>query len=86
MREALGVGAQVEYAAEPKFDGLAISLRYEDGVLVQAATRGDGDDRRGRHRRTCAPSRAIPLRLQGDAADVLEVRGEVLMYRADFER
>lgn len=76
----------VEYAAELKFDGLAINLRYEHGVLVQAATRGDGEtgEEVTQNIRTI---RQIPLRLQGsDAPEVLEVRGEVYMSRADFER
>lgn len=75
----------VEYAAELKFDGLAISLRYEDGVLVQAATRGDGETGEDvtENVRTVGQ---IPLRLQGAAPRVLEVRGEIYMKRADFER
>ncbi|MDQ1831558.1 NAD-dependent DNA ligase LigA [Massilia scottii] len=77
---------QVEYAAELKFDGLAISLRYENGVFVQAATRGDGatgEDVTANIRTV----RAIPLRLHGDTVPaVLEVRGEVLMYKADFAK
>ena len=82
-----GLGAeQVSYGAELKFDGLAISLRYEDGVFVQAATRGDGatgEDVTVNIRTV----RSIPLRLHGDALPrVLEVRGEVLMYKADFAR
>ncbi|HOX88437.1 MAG TPA: NAD-dependent DNA ligase LigA [Burkholderiaceae bacterium] len=78
--------APVEYAAELKFDGLALNLRYEHGVLVQAATRGDGEvgEDVTPNVRTI---RAIPLRLQLDPAPpVLEVRGEVFMRRADFER
>ena len=74
----------IEYAAELKFDGLAINLRYEHGVLVQAATRGDGE--RGedvtQNIRTIAQ---IPLRLVGVAAPVLEVRGEVYMRRDAFD-
>jgi DNA ligase (NAD+) len=74
----------VVYAAELKFDGLALNLRYERGVLVQAATRGDGE--RGedvtQNIRTVGQ---IPLRLQGLAAPVLEVRGEVYIRRDDFE-
>ncbi len=75
----------VEYAAELKFDGLAISLRYEGGVLVQAATRGDGETGEDvtSNVRTV---KAIPLRLRGDAPAVLEIRGEVYMRRDDFER
>ncbi|SMB25833.1 DNA ligase, NAD(+)-dependent [Sterolibacterium denitrificans] len=78
----------VEYAAELKFDGLAINLRYEQGVLVQAATRGDGasGEEVTQNVRTI---RCIPLRLDGAAAAlpaVLEVRGEVYMSRPDFER
>jgi DNA ligase (NAD+) len=84
VREGLGE-AEVEYAVEPKFDGLAVSLLYRDGVLVQGATRGDGT--RGEdvtpNLRTVG---AIPLRLAppGDRGE-LEVRGEVLMFRADFD-
>src|SRR5690606_4643874 len=67
----------VEYAAELKFDGLAINLRYENGVLVTAATRGDGETGEDvtQNVRTV---RAIPLRLDTERPpDVLEVRGEV---------
>ena len=75
----------VEYSAELKFDGLAINLRYEHGVLVQAATRGDGETGEDvtQNIRTL---NQIPLRLKGDAPPVLEVRGEVYMRRDDFER
>jgi DNA ligase (NAD+) len=75
----------VEYAAELKFDGLAVNLRYEAGLLVQAATRGDGETGEDvtQNMRTL---RQIPLRLQGAAPAVLEVRGEVYMRRDDFER
>lgn len=75
----------VEYVAEYKFDGLAVSLRYEDGLLVQAATRGDGQtgEEITANMRTV---RSVPLRLAGQAPRVLEVRGEVLMARADFEQ
>lgn len=83
-REGLGLD-HVEYACELKFDGLAISLRYENGVLVQAATRGDGasgEDVTSNIRTI----RAIPLRLQGpNLPNVIEVRGEVFMHRVDFE-
>ncbi len=75
----------VEYSCELKFDGLAMSLRYEDGKLVQAATRGDGETGEDVtvNVRTI---KAIPLKLRGQAPAVLEVRGEVFMYRADFDR
>jgi DNA ligase (NAD+) len=75
---------QVDYAAEVKFDGLAINLRYENGVFVQAATRGDGytGEDVSANIRTI---KAIPLRLHGSGVpSVLEVRGEVLMFKADF--
>jgi DNA ligase (NAD+) len=85
VREALGVD-EVEYAAEPKFDGLAISLNYRDGIFVQGATRGDGASGEDvtPNLRTV---RSIPLQLPKavDTAD-LEVRGEVLIFRNDFER
>ncbi len=76
----------IEYAAELKFDGLAINLRYEHGVLVQAATRGNGETGEDvtQNIRTIGQ---VPLRLRfgGKAPDVLEVRGEVYMRRDDFE-
>jgi DNA ligase (NAD+) len=76
--------APVEYAAELKFDGLAINLRYENGLLVQAATRGDGETGEDvtQNIRTIAE---LPQRLRGMSAEVLEVRGEVYMARADFD-
>ncbi len=88
IRRELGLGAAdppVEYSAELKFDGLAINLRYERGVLVRAATRGDGEvgEDVTPNARTI---RSIPLRLQGSAAAVIEVRGEVFLRRADFDR
>jgi DNA ligase (NAD+) len=75
----------VDYVAELKFDGLAMSVRYENGVLVQAATRGDGEtgEEVTANIRTIGQ---IPLRLPADAPPVLEVRGEVYMRRDDFER
>ena len=78
--------AKLAYATEPKFDGLAISLLYRDGELVQAATRGDGSSGENvtANIRTV---RAIPLRLHGEhIPSLLEVRGEVLMLKRDFER
>lgn len=89
VRRELGLkegDAQVDYVAELKFDGLAISLRYEDGRLVQAATRGDGEigEDVTQNIRTIGQ---IPLKLHGkDIPPVLEVRGEVYMRRDDFDR
>ena len=83
IREALGV-EEVEYAVEPKFDGLAITLSYRDGVFVQGATRGDGSTGEDvtENLRTV---RTIPLKLLKPIRDV-EVRGEVLMFKSDFAR
>jgi len=88
VRRELGLAETdppVEYVAELKFDGLAINLRYEHGVLVQAATRGDGEvgEDVTQNIRTIGQ---IPLRLGAGAPPVLEVRGEVYMRRDDFER
>jgi len=85
VREGLGKEA-VEYAVEPKFDGLAISLVYERGMFARAATRGDGttgEDVTANVRTI----HAVPLHLAGrHVPEVLEVRGEVLMLKRDFER
>ncbi|WP_395699315.1 NAD-dependent DNA ligase LigA [Aquabacterium sp.] len=75
----------VAYSAELKFDGLAINLRYEQGVLVQAATRGDGETGED-VTHTIRTVKDIPHHLKGAAAPVIEVRGEVYMRRDDFER
>lgn len=83
VRDGLGID-EVVYAAEPKLDGLAISIRYEDGVLVRAATRGDGATGEDvtQNVRTID---AVPLKLYGDDyPKVLEVRGEVYMPRDGF--
>ncbi|CAN7459595.1 NAD-dependent DNA ligase LigA [Variovorax sp. LjRoot84] len=87
VRKELGLaedGPQVEYVCELKFDGLAVNLRYEQGVLVQAATRGDGEIGED-VTQSIRTVQQIPLRLHGDAPPVVEVRGEVYMRRDDFE-
>ncbi|GGB07807.1 NAD-dependent DNA ligase LigA [Allosediminivita pacifica] len=85
LRRYLGLGAEkaLAYTAEPKIDGLSLSLRYEGGVLVQAATRGDGavGENVTQNARTISD---IPERVEG-APEVMEVRGEVYMSHADFE-
>ncbi|MEJ1224685.1 NAD-dependent DNA ligase LigA [Pseudomonas sp. CCNWLW56] len=86
MGDLLGGGAAVQYSCEPKLDGLAVSLLYQDGMLVRGATRGDGTTGEdiSVNVRTV---RNIPLRLQGSGwPPVLEVRGEVYMSKAGFER
>ena len=85
IRKYLGLGdkAPLRYTAEPKIDGLSLSLRYEKGALVQAATRGDG----AVGENVTANARTIddiPARIDG-APDLLEVRGEVYMSHEDFE-
>ena len=79
--------SEVEYTVEHKFDGVAVTLSYEQGVIVQAATRGDGNS--GEDITSNARTiHAIPLRLRGavTAAPLLEVRGEILFKKDDFER
>jgi len=85
VRKVLNTTDEIEYGCELKFDGLAINLRYERGVLVQAATRGDGETGEDvtQNIRTI---HCIPLHLQECSAEVLEVRGEVYMSRKDFNR
>ncbi len=84
IRESLGLQT-IEYAVEPKFDGLAITLSYENGLFVQGATRGDGytGEDVTHNLRTI---KAIPMQLHGkNLPKLLEVRGEVLMFKQDFE-
>lgn len=84
VRDGLETIAAVDYAVEPKFDGLAISLTYENGVFTCGATRGDGvtGEEVTPNLRTL---RCIPLRLRGEGWPALvEIRGEVLMFKADF--
>ncbi len=84
VRERLELD-MIEYVAEPKMDGLAVSLRYEKGILVKAATRGDGTtgEEVTQNIRTI---KTIPLRLLGDPPQILEVRGEVFMTRDSFSK
>lgn len=85
VRKLLGSDAPVEYAAEPKLDGLAIALIYRDGSFAQAATRGDGG--RGEDvTASVAQIRGVPQRLAGAAPALLEVRGEIFMPLAGFRR
>jgi DNA ligase (NAD+) len=88
VRRELGLAESeppVEYTAELKFDGLAINLRYEGGRLVEAATRGDGEVGED-VTQNVRLIHDVPVRLADDAPRVLEVRGEVYMRRADFDR
>src|SRR5581483_1325281 len=86
VRKGAGVGdARVAYVAEMKIDGLSIALTYERGTLVRGATRGDGihgEDVTANVRTI----RAIPLSLRGGPAGRIEVRGEVYLPRASFDR
>jgi DNA ligase (NAD+) len=84
VRDRLEGVEKVEYAAEPKLDGLAVSFRYEHGRLVQAATRGDGT--RGEDvTHNVRTVKAVPLKLQAGAPALLEVRGEIFMPVAGFK-
>ncbi|MCR4332806.1 MAG: NAD-dependent DNA ligase LigA [Sulfuricaulis sp.] len=86
VRKSLETEGNVAYTAEPKFDGTSVSLRYENGVLMQAGTRGDGETGEDvtANVRTI---RTVPLHLQGKGwPKVVEVRGEVVIPKKDFER
>lgn len=86
VRDGLETVTAVDYAVEPKFDGLAISLTYEHGLFTRGATRGDGvtGEEVTPNLRTL---RSIPLRLPGaDWPPLIEIRGEVLMFKADFAK
>jgi len=85
LQDRLGASDDIEYACEPKLDGIAISLLYHDGILVRGATRGDGatGENITQNVRTVA---SIPLKLMGSGfPSVLEVRGEIYMPKASFE-
>ena len=85
IHERLGLTGELEYVAEPKLDGLAVTVIYRDGQLAQAATRGDGvtgEDVTANVRTI----RAVPQRLRGTAPALLEARGEVFMLIGGFER
>jgi len=84
IKDAIGVD-EIEYAVEPKFDGLAITLTYENGIFIQGATRGDGytGENVTHNLKTI---RSIPTKLNHpNPPKVIEVRGEVLMLKKDFE-
>lgn len=86
IHERLKIEAPIEYICEPKLDGLAVSLRYENGKLVQAATRGDGETGEG-ILENVKTLRAVPLRLRGENwPQILEVRGEIFMPIAGFKK
>ena len=85
VRELVGSDSPIDYLAEPKFDGLAVSLCYEKGWLIQAATRGDGTQGENITQNMRAVLKDMTL-IQGNAVPTrLEVRGEVIMLRKDFD-
>ncbi len=77
-------GSGLEYVVEPKIDGLAISLTYKKGILVQAATRGGGEEGEDVTENVLT-IRQVPQMLRGDVPEFMEIRGEVFMFKADFE-
>ncbi|AGF48471.1 DNA ligase (NAD+) [Candidatus Kinetoplastibacterium oncopeltii TCC290E] len=84
LRKKIEIKNDIEYFCDLKLDGLAVNIRYEDGVLAYGSTRGDGyigEDVTSNIRAI----KSIPLRLVGDVPKVLDIRGEVLMYKKDFE-
>lgn len=84
VRERLETEKDIEYVAEPKLDGLAMSFRYENGKLVRAATRGDG--MKGEDvTHNVRTIKAVPTQLRGKAPDVIDVRGEIFMTLAGFK-
>jgi DNA ligase (NAD+) len=85
IRRELKLEKDPSYSVEPKLDGLAVALVYENGILVKAGTRGDGSEGEDitPNARTL---RAIPLRLSGDPPPALVVRGEVIFRKADFQK
>ena len=86
VRERLGVHSEIKYCCEPKLDGLAISIRYEKGKLIQAATRGDGETGED-VTENVKTIRMVPLKLHGhDFPRVLDVRGEIFMSKKGFEK
>lgn len=85
IRDRLKTDQIIEYACEPKLDGLAISLLYEDGVLVQAATRGDGTTGED-VTQNVKTIKSVPLHLRNNYPKILEVRGEVVMSKAGFNK
>jgi DNA ligase (NAD+) len=79
------LGAHFSVVGEPKFDGLAIELVYEDGILAVASTRGDGET--GENvTHNVKTIRSVPLKLRGDYPSLLEVRGEIILFKEDFEK
>ena len=86
IRRQLGGHADpIEYSCEPKFDGLAVELTYEKGLLHTGSTRGDGDEGENVSA-NLRPIRSIPLSLSERPPDLVDVRGEVVLGKGDFER